>query len=282
MRPNPVRVIVPGGKPTAPGKDDLGGPSLESAEKQKERMLAFLRNKGVTSGVMTKELYREYLESRTREVREEQEKGPKPAAPGKEGPGAKKEAGKRPPPVTLTAAGNKLIVSSDDPQALALAQDLVRLLTAPQEGGLEVIRLKHAGAAEAAKVLDEAFNGPAGPAPGGRRAGRVRVVPEPITNALIVRASPLDLLTVRRLLSGALDVASDRAEAGPRTYVLPPLRHAGAADLAKVLRELYQGGGKATFTVAVEARTNTLILRASPAVYEDVKKLVERLDVKTD
>jgi type II secretory pathway component GspD/PulD (secretin) len=117
---------------------------------------------------------------------------------------------------------------------------------------------------------------------GGRRADRVRVVAEPASNSLLIKATPLDMLAIRGLVGKTLDVASDRADAGPRTYVLPALRHASAADLAKVLRELYQGGGKATFTVAVEARTNTLVLRASPAVFEDVKKLVERLDVKTD
>src|SRR5262249_42147046 len=73
----------------------------------------------------------------------------KPAASGKDG-GAKKEAGKA---VTLTPIGNRLVVSSDDPQALAVVQELVRVLTAQQEGDLEVIRLQSASAAEVARVL---------------------------------------------------------------------------------------------------------------------------------
>jgi type II secretory pathway component GspD/PulD (secretin) len=211
------------------------------------------------------------------------EPGRKPPAADKVGPGAKKEAGKGAPPLTLTAVGNKLIAACDDQQVLALVRQLAGLYCIPpQKGDVQVVRLQHAGAAEVAKVLDELFNGPAVPAAGGPRAERVRVVAEPASNSLLIKATPLDMLAIRGLVGKTLDVASDRAEPGPRTYVLPPLRHAGAADLAKVLRELYQGGGKPTFAVALEARTNTLILRASPAVYEDVKKLVERLDVKTD
>src|SRR5262249_20586332 len=72
---------------------------------------------------------------------------------------------------TITAFGNKLIVSGDDPKALALVQDLVRLYTTTQSGpgDFEIIKVKKASAIEIAKVIDEAFNGPKqqGPRPGG-------------------------------------------------------------------------------------------------------------------
>ena len=35
---------------------------------------------------------------------------------------------------------------------------------------------------------------------------RVRIVAEPITNTLLVQARPLDVLTIRNLLSKALDI----------------------------------------------------------------------------
>src|SRR3954452_25099189 len=76
------------------------------------------------------------------------------------------QAGRTPPaagsdkPVTITAVGNKLIINSEDPAALALTQELVRLLTSTSAtGDFEVIRLKNADATSAAKVLDEVFNG---------------------------------------------------------------------------------------------------------------------------
>src|SRR5207244_248880 len=66
------------------------------------------------------------------------------------------------PPVTIAAFGNKIIISSDDPAALAMAQQLLRLVTQTTagEGDFEVIRLHTASAVEAAKLLDQAFNGP--------------------------------------------------------------------------------------------------------------------------
>src|SRR5262249_20771546 len=63
-------------------------------------------------------------------------------------------------PVTITAVGNKLIITSEDPAALALAQELIRILTTPGgEGDFEFIKLKNANAVEVAKMLDEMFNG---------------------------------------------------------------------------------------------------------------------------
>src|SRR5258707_15594639 len=37
-------------------------------------------------------------------------------------------------PIKITAVGNKLLIASDDPKALAVAHELVRLLTQPQNG----------------------------------------------------------------------------------------------------------------------------------------------------
>src|SRR5262249_4939043 len=63
-------------------------------------------------------------------------------------------------PITITAFGNQLIVTSEDPAALALVQALIRIMQTPGgEGDFEVIKLKNANAVETAKILDEWFNG---------------------------------------------------------------------------------------------------------------------------
>jgi type II secretory pathway component GspD/PulD (secretin) len=147
-----------------------------------------------------------------------------PARPGGEPPAKQEPAAKggKPArggaPITITAFGNRLIVTTDDPQAMALVVELTRLLQAPAgEGDFEVIRLKHAQAANIAQVLDDVFNGSRlakgglgggsmGPGAGLARAERVRVVAEPNTNTLLIKASPLDVLTIRNLLSKALDI----------------------------------------------------------------------------
>ena len=50
-------------------------------------------------------------------------------------------------PVTITAVGNKLIITSDDPETMQLATDIVRLLTKSDgDGDFEVIKLQNASA----------------------------------------------------------------------------------------------------------------------------------------
>ncbi len=76
-------------------------------------------------------------------------------------------------PVTITAVGNKLIISSDDPAALGMVTELVRLLTQnTASGDFEIIRLKHANAVDTAKIIDELFNGVKQGAGGGGGGGR--------------------------------------------------------------------------------------------------------------
>lgn len=79
------------------------------------------------------------------------------------------------PPINITVVGNKLIISSEDPEALQLISNLARYYTyqdpnKPQER-FEIIRLRYADAAEAVKVLTEVFNGPARATTGGQGGG---------------------------------------------------------------------------------------------------------------
>ncbi|MEI7688455.1 MAG: secretin N-terminal domain-containing protein, partial [Planctomycetota bacterium] len=180
-------------------------------------------------------------------------------------------------PVTITAFGNKLIVLSEDPQALALVQELVRLMTKTEagEGDFEVIRLKNANATEIARIIDEAFNGSKqggqqgggrGGAPGGggfnpisaltgglggmlqsaiggspaQRVERVRIVADPATNSLLVRATPLDMLTIRNILSKSLDTGETDSNAVARTWMIGPLKHANASEVANVIQSVYR------------------------------------------
>src|SRR5262249_19668712 len=118
-------------------------------------------------------------------------------------------------------------------------------------------------ATEAAKVLDEAFNGtrPAnqqqqgGPGGGfgffGRFGGqgaaapqnptpnRVRVVADPGTNSLLVKASPLDMLTIRRLLEKAIDSTETDSKAVVKNWLVA-LKYASATEVASTIKEAYR------------------------------------------
>jgi type II secretory pathway component GspD/PulD (secretin) len=204
-----------------------------------------------------------------------------PAArpPAKAGGPAAKAPDKPLPPLTLTVVGNKLIVACEDAQLLALVDELVRVHTqGGGEGEFVVIKLRWGNAVEVAKVLTEVFNGPAG----ARRAeDRVRIVADPTANALLVRASPLDLLTIRHLLRTDLDSDRGEAEAVIRTWIVGPLKHGQAAEFAKLLTAVYRGeGGRAGFAVTADPRTNSLVLRCTEALYQDARRLVDQLDAK--
>jgi len=249
------------------------------------------------------------------------------------------------PPVTITAFGTKLIVTSEDMEALALVTELARLLTAPPpEGGgdFEIIRLKNANAIDAARLLDEAFNGPKSTGGGGRggpsggggggltggiagmmlsglglsgggssggRVERIRIVADSATNTLLVKASPLDMLTLHNLLTKAIDRGDSESGALIGTHIIGPLQNAAASDVATIIRDVYKeamtkssgssnsggspigfpfgprpsdGGGSsskaAALSVGVDDKTNSLVVAATQPLFEDINKLVKELD----
>jgi general secretion pathway protein D len=325
MRPNPIKVVLPGSD--NPFQQPESQPKLPSKE------------------------LKPGLESRLQEPNRLQ---PVMFQDDKDQPKDKKSA----PPISIIAFGNKLVVVSEDQEAVALIREMVRLLTQtqPGEGDFEVLRLKNASAIEAAKILDEAFNGPkqGGPGGGGRggpggggpggggllgggggggliggivtgalgiggapagatRVERIRVVADPATNSLLIKASPLDLLTIRNLLGKAIDVGNTDSNAVAKTWMIGPLQNANASEVATVIRDVYRdnlaatsvrtnvggnpgfamfpfggqqqmGGGnpllqqKAPLSVGVDERTNSIALSCNAMLYEDVRKLIENLD----
>ena len=256
--------------------------------------------------------------------------------------------GNKDQPLTITAFGNKLILTCQDPKTLATAQELIRLITQTEagEGDFEVIPLKYADATTAAEVLDEAFNGKAkqgsGSSKGGSSRGggggfnplqffaqfaapgasgptgapsaeRIRVVADPGTNSLIVKAKPLDMLTIRKLLHKAIDSGETDSDAIQRTWTIGPLQYADANEIADLLETVYQQSTnkqvqsrgssndpraiflsralgnrgssgsnnkfKVSLQVGVHERTNTLVVTCNKLMYDDIKTMAEKLDL---
>jgi general secretion pathway protein D len=66
-------------------------------------------------------------------------------------------------PVTIEVNGNRLTITSDDPEALTLLGELARQYQPglpPQENLFKVIKLRNVSAEDAAKTITEIFNGP--------------------------------------------------------------------------------------------------------------------------
>src|SRR4029077_13356942 len=73
------------------------------------------------------------------------------------------------------------------------------------------------------------------------REERIRVVADPASNALLVQASPLDLLTIRNLLAKQLDAGITDSSAVIKTHPpIGPLKNLYATDIYAMLRELYR------------------------------------------
>ncbi|MFO0879228.1 MAG: secretin N-terminal domain-containing protein [Gemmataceae bacterium] len=173
-------------------------------------------------------------------------------------------------PIRILAKGNRLLVTSDDPEALALVGQLINFYTkSPGKGDFEVIKLTNASATEAAKALDEAFNGPKQPnpmggggggfpfgggglggmfgrfgapgaaAPANPEANRIRVVAYPPTNSILVKATPLDMLAIKSLLAKAIDAEDSDSRGLIRTFRIT-LKYASATEVASVLRDVYR------------------------------------------
>jgi type II secretion system protein D len=331
VRENPIKVILPGsslvppkfekGEPAPPPKKEPAPPETKAP------------GLGINPTVAPDGL--QYVQL----VDPQKENKPEPAK-GKEGA-----------PVTITAFGNKLLVSSEDPKALDMIQELVRMLTDTKAGvgDFEVIRLKYASAVDVAKLLEDAFNPPKqqfpqfmpkggggfgpggggfGPGGGGFGPGgggglqallaaaqqkekdRIRVVADPATNSILVKANPLDMLTIRRLISNSLDVGFTDSDILIRTSVIGPLKYAHAVEVATIIRDVYQqsmslspqitrfggfGGGFGGFgnqfnsgttpagksvllTIGVDDRTNSLILACPKGLKDDIEILVAQLE----
>jgi type II secretory pathway component GspD/PulD (secretin) len=246
---------------------------------------------------------------------------------------------KGPKPVYIYAEGNNLIIQSDDPAALDLVFQLARLKliegSKVSDNLFEVIRLKYVSAEDAARVISEVFNGPAQPqqqggglgglnplagilgrfgaagaqAPTNPAPGRVRVVAEKGSNSLIVvKASPLDLYTIKQLLGKAID-AGETDSVVAKTYYVRVV-NTTASSVASTLKDVYKaytgtsgtsgttggfpglffGGGRTqpgtgggdnkppVLAVSYDDRTNTVILECSEAMYSRAKGLIDYLD----
>ena len=129
-------------------------------------------------------------------------------------------------PVTILVFGDKLVVNCADREVLDLIGDLIRSLVQAQatERDLEVFPLKYSDAAETADLIKSLFK--ATPTTKHQTAERMRTFVDPLTNTLVVQASPIDMMILRRLLSEGSDLEAAETATAVRTYIVGPLKHA--------------------------------------------------------
>lgn len=184
-------------------------------------------------------------------------------------------------------------------------RNLIHIIdTLDQEGGAEIaiIPLKYASALDIAEVIvrlypnvSQSAGGPAIPTGAVGEADRVTIMPDPRTNSLLVRAANQGTVNDLRALIEKLDVP---AKVGGNTRVVY-LRNAEATKLAEILRGLLAGEARAQTAVAAvpgraagakpaaeasniqaDEATNSLIISAPDAVFNNLRAVIEKLDVR--
>jgi beta-lactamase regulating signal transducer with metallopeptidase domain len=98
----------------------------------------------------------------------------------------------------------------------------------------EILKLRNAGAGEAAKILDEMFNDTK------TNAIRIRVVVDPSSNSLLVKANPLDMLTIRSIVDRFIDHQEVNAKPVIKTWKVGPLQRAKAKDVYYRIKDIYR------------------------------------------
>ncbi len=242
---------------------------------------------------------------------------------------------KKGPTIKLIPSGNKVIIVTDDPEAQKMIQQLYSAIINTKTGGDDyvVITLKNANAVDAARMLDEWFNGPrqqqqgnrggfgagfgggfGGGFPGGgggggqtTRTDRIRVVADQNNNQLLVKASPIDVVMIKRLISNSID--NDNPDGKMKNFIIGPLKNTSATEVAQVLQQVYResintssSGRAGTFAVAfgnpnagqprdangnvkpvtlsicVDDINNSIVVQCTEKMHTEVKTLVDKME----
>ncbi|MEW6262537.1 MAG: type II secretion system secretin GspD [Thermodesulfobacteriota bacterium] len=196
-------------------------------------------------------------------------------------------------------SGNTIIVTDYASNIDRLAA-IIQTVDTPEDGRrLSVITLKHASAKDLATQLQQVqrtTSQAAGPQPvAAARGPSYQVVADDRTNSLIILARPAETEMIREL-ARRIDVPSPR---GADRVQVVFLKHAVAAELAKVLNELT---GKVSPTasasterktgaptplmlqeeviITAEPATNALIIKAERQDFQVIKGIIEQLDIQ--
>ena len=209
-------------------------------------------------------------------------------------------------PVTIAVVGNKLIVHSDDREALECINQLARVLMDSNltEGDYRLFPIKAGVAVELAEQIKKAFP-----------KSQVKCVVDPTCNLLMVRAGAADMLAISAFLANTLEPRSAEMSTAPRSVVIGPLKYNYAGDVLNLLKDLYAANlvppgasppgspgaappgadapppkpapktaeellkaKRAITGLSLDERTNTIIVTAQPALIQEIKSLIDQLE----
>ncbi|HEX68033.1 MAG TPA: type II secretion system protein GspD [bacterium] len=189
------------------------------------------------------------------------------------------------------------IILSDYSSNLKRILTIIQRIDQPQAKMVtEILPLKYASASQLAQaisqVLESSQKGPTSYRRSSIRRATTsitsllpspRIIPDERTNSLIVVASLQDMERIKKLVE-KLDVPAPRGKERIQVYYL---QNADAEELAKVLSStpLIKKKGekgvpfKEEISILADKATNSLIISASPQDYEEIEKVIKKLDI---
>ncbi|CAG0963325.1 Putative secretin GspD [Geobacteraceae bacterium] len=199
--------------------------------------------------------------------------------------------------IAAFGSNNMLMVVDSALNIQKLTSILAKIDSSQKREGTETIFLKNASAENVAGVIREWLGGkgkPAGQA--GQQAmssAGVLVIPDNRLNALVVSGSDRDKEDIRKLIA-LVDVVPPTTSSKINVYYL---ENADATEVGKVLDSIIKGvpspgqpGGTAAaaptqspfegskISVTPDKATNSLVIMASPADYQNLLQVIQKLD----
>ncbi|CAA0125886.1 Type II secretion system protein D [BD1-7 clade bacterium] len=176
------------------------------------------------------------------------------------------------------------IIITDTADNVQKVLEIIRNIDKSPHKDVEVIRLKHAGAEEAVKIINQ-INKPTGGGKSQPESDQVQLVADTRSNSIIVNGT----LQARQRIKKLIQELDQPLETTGNAQVFY-LHHASAKDLAPVLSKVSQnmaklGGEQAkgntvkAATIEADEASNSIIITAQPDVMEGLKALVKRLDI---
>lgn len=192
--------------------------------------------------------------------------------------------------------GNNTLVITDYGDNLKRLGKIITALDGPASGELEVVPIRHVIAGDIAVMVNKLLE-PGGTGTPGGDAGRISLLADSRSNAVIVRAPS----EARANLAKSLIAKLDQPTIQPGNVHVVYLRNAEASKLAQTLRAVMSAdasaaslassaspaptqwqlpsGGPAGF-IQADAATNTLIITASETVYRNLRSIIDQLDAR--
>lgn len=201
------------------------------------------------------------------------------------------------PPVYVLVQEGSVTVVSEDPEAAAELESLLRTLSAraaPSSRSITVYELRHANASTVAEIIEDFLRRSSW---GFRRtlSGLV-IIPDDRQNTLLVQATRADRAIIEDLLR-VLDTPQLPEAVRANQPRIIPLRNMDASRAEEVVRNVFRvvftppqprytpwgtqrqpTPGVLTPQLAIDQTTNSLIISGPTAVVEQIAEFVERLD----